>query len=619
MTAELDRSLDWATRFVAEVPAAVALFDRDLRYVAASPAWIAMFGLARASLTGHRHDQLCKAGRAALEAVQRRALAGELVEECRIADDQPASGSLRSRFSARPHRDPAGGVAGVIVGLREDNAPDVLEAVQPVADPLTGLAERHEFTRHLSAALAVPDPAARDPDHRAVLVLAVNLDSFRNLNNLHGFGVGDQVLKIIAERLVLGTRSRISDEADEASRGRDIVARLGADEFGIICGPPALPHAEAEAFAARLLRMVQTPIAIGGLPLRLTASIGFITTTPAHREADDALRDLDLALRQAKALGPSKVSAWEPALTRAATRRYLLAEQLRQAFDNAELALHYQPILRLSDNAMVGAEALLRWNHPSEGLVSSADFLPVLEETGLIVEVGAWVIREAVRQVESWRLLYGRDIIDWISVNLSARQFNDPSSLLATLRAIYDSGFSVHRLKLEITETAFMRNLEITRAVLAQLEALGIRVAIDDFGTGYSSLNSLRHYPVDTIKIDAEFVGQIGTAEGDKLFQALLNICRVYGAAIVAEGIETAAQRDFLRAAGCGFGQGYLLAEPMEGALFGAYALTHAVQASAGPSRSPLGTPPRMPLGGTPSGSARPISPASSTGPLRAG
>jgi EAL domain-containing protein (putative c-di-GMP-specific phosphodiesterase class I) len=351
--------------------------------------------------------------------------------------------------------------------------------------------------------------------------------------------------------------------------------------------------------------MVQNPIAIGAQSFRLTARIGLITTTPDHQGADDALRDLDLALQKAKALGPGKVSAWEPGLTRAATRRYLLAEQLRQAFDNAELALHYQPILRLGDNLMVGAEALLRWNHPSEGLVSSAAFLPILEETGLIVEVGAWVIREAVRQVESWRMLYGRDIIDWISVNLSARQFNDPAPLLTSLRGIYDSGFSVHRLKFEITETAFMRNLDVTRAVLAQLDAMGIRVAIDDFGTGYSSLNSLRLYPVDTIKIDAEFVGQIGTAEGDKLFQGLLNICRVYGAQIIAEGVETMAQRDFLRASGCDFGQGYLFADAMDGALFGAYALTHAVQAGAAPVRT-------RPSGAT-------INPPTSRNPSRAG
>jgi len=449
-------------------------------------------------------------------------------------------------------------------------------------DPLTGLADRHQFARRLQEILSDPDP-----DRRAVTVFALNLDSFRTLNTLHGFRVGDEALKIIAERLVSSTRSRDPGEAGPAPRDRNTVARLGGDEFGIICSPPALSQVEAEAVAARLPRVVAAPIAIGGRSLRLTAGTGFITTIPAHREADDVLRDLDLALRQAKALGPGKVVAWEPALTRAALRRCTLAEEVRRAFDNGELVLHYQPILRLSDMRMVGAEALLRWNHPSEGLGTSASFLPLLEETGLIVEVGCWVIREAVRQIEAWRRLYGRDIVDWVSVNLSARQFDDPASLLATLRGIDGSGFSLHRLRLEITETGFMRNPEMTRAVLAQLDALGIQIAIDDFGTGYSSLNSLRNYPVDTIKIDAEFISQIGTADGEKLAQALLNIAHTYDAAIVAEGIETVAQRDFLAARGCGYGQGYLFAEPMDGALLGAYALTRAVSADPTPPRRP--------------------------------
>jgi len=282
------------------------------------------------------------------------------------------------------------------------------------------------------------------------------------------------------------------------------------------------------------------------------------------------------------------VLAWEPALTRTATRRYSLAEQVRRASDNGELLLHYQPILRLNDSRMVGAEALLRWNHPSEGLVTSGAFLPLLEETGMIVEVGCWVIREVVRQIESWRLLYGRDIIDWVSVNLSARQFDDPSALLATLRGIYEGGFSLRRLRLEITETGFMRNPKVTRAVIEQLDALGIQIAIDDFGTGYSSLNSLHTYPVDMIKIDAEFIARIGTADGEKLAHALLNIARTYDATIIAEGIETAAQRDFLQASGCGLGQGYLFAEPMVGALLGAYALTRATNTDSAPAQKRL-------------------------------
>jgi diguanylate cyclase (GGDEF)-like protein len=574
MNPEFDKPFDWMVRFVSDIPAAVALFDRDLRYVAASKAWIGAFRLWGAPLAGRHHDKLARPGREALKEVQRHALTGDTVEDYHLVDDDAAASPWPASFSARPYRDPDGTIAGVIVGLQEDPETGAGKRV-PAHDLLTGLPDRHQFARRLQEILSDPDPEGRE-----VVCFAVNLDRFRNVNTLHGFAIGDEVLKIIAERLVLGTRSRHLGETGAAARGRDMVARLSGDEFGIICSPPALPREEAEAFAARLPRIIRSPIAIGAKSLRLTGSIGFITTTPAHRDADDALRDLDLALRQAKALGPSKVLAWEPGLTRAAVRRYSLAEQLGRAVDNGELMLHYQPIVRLSDNRMVGAEALLRWNHPSEGLVASAAFLPLLEETGLIVEVGSWVIREAIGRVESWRLIYGRDIVDWVSVNLSTRQFDDPSTLLATLRAVHKGGFAVHRLKLEISETAFMRNPETTRAVLAELDGLGIHIAIDDFGTGYSALKTLRHYPVDTIKIDAEFIAQIGTAEGEERTRTLLNIARTYDAAIIAEGIETPAQRDFLKAGGCGYGQGYLFAEPMDGALLGAYALTRTAHAN---------------------------------------
>ena len=192
------------------------------------------------------------------------------------------------------------------------------------------------------------------------------------------------------------------------------------------------------------------------------------------------------------------------------------------------------------------------------------------------------MIRETVRQMHSWQLLYGREILDWISVNASARQFNDPSPLLATLTEIHNSGFPLNRLKIEITETTFMRNSDTTRLVLKELQRLEICIAIDDFGTGYSSLGTLRHYPVDTIKIDTGFIGQIGTAEGEKLAQALLNIARMYGASVVAEGVETGAQHKLLREVGCDFGQGHFFARPMDAAMLGTFALTRLTGEDAG-------------------------------------
>ncbi|MBV9967933.1 MAG: EAL domain-containing protein, partial [Alphaproteobacteria bacterium] len=306
-----------------------------------------------------------------------------------------------------------------------------------------------------------------------------------------------------------------------------------------------------------------------------------LTTGSTHQREEDVLRDLDVALQEAKMRGPNTVKAWEPALTSAMGRRLAMLDQLHRAVDEGEFVLHYQPILSLKDGQVVGAEALLRWNHPSDGLVPPAVFLPLLEESGLIVPVGCWVIRDVVRQMQVWHMLYGRAMVDWVSVNVSPRQFNDPAPLLATLNEINESGFAMDRLRLELTESAFMRNPDMARAVLKELREFGIRVALDDFGTGYSALGALRQYAVDTIKIDCDFTARLDTLEGKELVLALLKIAGIYGADVVAEGVETPVQRDALRDAGCGFAQGFLFAKPMDGRFFGAYALTHLVESDA--------------------------------------
>lgn len=444
-------------------------------------------------------------------------------------------------------------------------------------DRLTGLATRAAFIGRLQQLLAeggVPD--------RDILAIVINLNDFRSVNTLYGAATGDQVLRVTAERLLSGTRSRGLPEALAAEGRGDLVARLGADEFAILGGPPAPPVAEAEALAARLLRAVENPMQVDGNSLRLAARAGVVATAAGHRSPDDLLRALDLAAQRANALGPGTVVVWQPSLTAAAIRRSTLAMRLRRAFDNGEFVLHYQPVLRLSDSRLVGAEGLLRWNDPSEGLRNCASFVPVLEESGLIVELGNWVLRETVRQVEMWDALYGRDVVDWVGVNLSGLQLRHPEQLLATLRAIDAGGFSLRRLKLEISAAAFTRDPDDADGILGELRALGVRIAIDDFGTGHVGPDSLRRHPVEAIKIDREFIAGIGTAPGERLLQALFAIARLYDAAIIAEGIETPAQRDFLRQIGCGFGQGYLFAEPMDAALFGTYALTHAVETGSG-------------------------------------
>jgi diguanylate cyclase (GGDEF)-like protein len=570
---------DWITRFVDDIPTGVAVFDRDLRYVAANPPWVKTLRLASGSPVGRRHHEVDRVGGAPFAELQRRALFGEVVNGCNTLERDAAGHQSHRAIGVRPWLANDGAVLGVIAALHEIVTAPSDTADHDAHDRLTGIPGRHRFLARLRAAL----PSDAGPG-RGTAMFLLDIDDFKGVNDLYGARVGDRVLKTIATRLLAGIRARATPSGRSnrpiPPAEADLVARLGADEFAIILGSATPTPADAEAFAQRVLQLFATPVIVGEQRIRLNANIGFIVTGPTHLTEDDVLRDLNVALQEAKARGPNNAKAWEPALTSAVARRLALLDQLRRALDEGEFVLHYQPILSLADDRVVGAEALLRWNHPSDGLVAPNDFLPLLEESGLIVPVGAWVIREVVRQMQLWRMLYGRDMLEWVSVNVSGRQFNDPSLLLATLGEINDSGFPLDRLKLEITESAVMRNPEITRAVLSELQDLGIRVALDDFGTGYSALGTLRHYSVDTIKIDRDFTMRLDTEDGRELMLALLKIARIYGATVVSEGIETAAQRDILRDANCDFGQGYLFARPMGGSFFGAYALTHLVEST---------------------------------------
>ncbi len=565
------------TRFVADIPSAVAMFDCELRYVAANNRWLNAFGVVGDGLIGQSPHQVDPHSAPILSDLHRRALSGETVEAYLADDDELAEGASHRIVSARPHRDRDGAILGVVATLHEALAVATEKSLQYATDGLTGLAGRHCFMARVRSAVA-PGNGPRRP----AAIFLLDVENFKGVNDLHGASIGDAVLRVIANRLLAGTRSRSLPAAragkSPASQRTDMVARLGADEFAIILGNPAPNLADTDAFARRLLQAVVSPVIVGEQRIRLSANLGYIITTEAHRTEDDALRDLDVALQEAKLRGPNTAKVWEPALTSTVGRRLVLLDQLRCALDENQFVLHYQPILRMDDGRVVGAEALLRWNHPSDGLVSPAAFLPVLEESGLIVPVGCWVLRETVRQMQVWQMLYGRDLLDWVSVNVSARQFNDPSVLLATLAEIRDSGFSLSRLKIEITESAVMRDTEVTRAVLTELQELGIRIAIDDFGTGYSALGALRDYQVDTIKIDRGFTSAIDTPDGKELVLAMLKIARIYGADVVAEGVETVVERDILRRNGCGYAQGYLFAKPMDGSFFGAFALTHLVE-----------------------------------------
>jgi diguanylate cyclase len=572
---------EWIARLVDDIPTGVAVFDRELRYVAANAPWIAAFRLSSLPLAGQRHDQLDATDGARLAELQRRALAGEAASGSASVESD-ASGRFQHRaIEFRPRRARDGSILGIIGALHaSDAAPSNSEAAD-TPDRLTGIAGREAFLTRVRGALGYGQAPCHD-----TAVFLFDIDDFRGINDHFGTAIGDLVLKTIAGRLRTALRARATpaSHADRPYVGpsADLVARIGADEFAVVLGGEAPALADAEGLAARLMRSATEPVIVGDRRIRITASVGYMITGPGHHTEDDVLRDLNVALQEAKSRGPNSIKPWEPGLTHAPSRRLALLDELRRALDDGEFVLHYQPILNLRDRRVVGAEALLRWNHPRDGLMSPAEFLPLLEESGMIVPVGCWVIREVARQMRVWRMLYGRDMLDWISINVSPRQFNDPSLLLAALAEIDEGGFPLTRLKLEITESAIMRSPEVTRSVLSQMKEIGIRVALDDFGTGYSALGALRHYSVDTIKLDRDFTARLDTSEGQELVLALLTIARIYGAEVVAEGIEVAAQCDFLRRSNCDLGQGYLFAKPMDGSSFGAYALTHLVT---GPQR----------------------------------
>ena len=565
---------DWVRHFVDEIPAGIAVFDLDLRYVAANPRWISAFRLASATLIGRRHDEIEHRSGLGIAELQRRALSGDTVQGYADVEND---GAIQQRLvSVRPRVEADGAVTGVIAALHEFVAAATIQGVEYALDQLTGIAGRPSFLVRVRSVLEESAPGSP--------IFLLDIDNFKGINDLYGARVGDTVLKTVAMRLATSTRSRAllasGAVVSPTQAHADLVARLGADEFGIILGRPA-NSTDADIFARRLLQVVGAPILAGEQRIRLTASVGYLITGPGQGSEDDVLRDLDVALQEAKLRGPNSAKSWEPVLTSAMGRRLSMLDQLHRAVDESEFVLHYQPILSLKDGRVVGAEALLRWNHPSDGLVPPAVFLPLLEESGLIVQVGCWVIRDVVRQMQVWHMLYGRAMVDWVSVNVSPRQFNDPAPLLATLNEINEGGFPLDRLKMELTESAFMRSPEMARGVLKDLRELGIHIALDDFGTGYSALGALRQYTVDTIKIDCDFTSRLDTTEGRELVLALLKIAGIYGAEVVAEGVETAVQRDTLRDAGCGFGQGFLFAKPMEGRFFGAFALTHLVESAA--------------------------------------
>jgi diguanylate cyclase (GGDEF)-like protein/PAS domain S-box-containing protein len=407
-------------------------------------------------------------------------------------------------------------------------------------DALTNLPNRTLFRERLELALS------RVTRHEKVAVLCLDLDNFKNVNDSLGHPVGDDLLKEVSRRL------------KGCIRESDTVARLGGDEFAIVKAGGEPQGTDAASLASRIVEVVSAPYDIQGHQVIVGTSIGISVAPSDGTESDQILKNADMALYRAKADGRGTYRFFEVGMDARAQARRLLELDMRAALRRGEFEVYYQPIHDLKTDQISSFEALVRWNHPLRGMTLPGDFIPLAEETGLIVPIGNWVLRKACADAASW----SRDVS--VAVNISPAQFRTRDLVPSVVDALAASGLPAHRLELEITESVLIHDSDATLATLHQLRGLGIRITMDDFGTGYSSLSYLRSFPFDKIKIDRSFVQEL-SSRGDSMaiVRAVTGLGRSLGISTTAEGVETNEQLSLLRSEECTEVQGYLFSPPM--------------------------------------------------------
>jgi diguanylate cyclase (GGDEF)-like protein len=413
-------------------------------------------------------------------------------------------------------------------------------------DALTNLPNRLLFREQLEHTLAHL--------HRGeqAAVLSIDLDRFKHVNDTLGHPVGDELLIAVAQRL------------RECTREGDTIARLGGDEFVIVQVATDLQPAETIALASRIVDVISAPFDIGGSQVLVGASIGIALAPADGADPDQLLKNADLALYRAKSDGRGTYRFFEAEMDARAQARRLLELDLRAAIAQGEFELHYQPILDLSTDTIVSVEALVRWNHPRRGLVTPLEFIPLAEETGLIVPLGEWILRQACSEAAKWP--HGISV----AVNLSPAQFKSRGLILTVVNAVAAAGLPPGRLELEITESVLLQNGEETLATLHSLRKFGVRISMDDFGTGYSSLSYLRSFPFDKIKIDRSFITDLATRNDSMaIVRAVTGLGKSLGITTTAEGVETSEQLALLRTEGCTEVQGFLLSQPVSATAIG--------------------------------------------------
>ena len=422
-------------------------------------------------------------------------------------------------------------------------------AHQAVHDALTGLPNRLLAAERLEQALARSSRTGSE-----VAVLFVDLDRFKLVNDSRGHAAGDELLVTVAERL------------RRVVRGSDVVARFGGDEFVVVCEDRTAAF-EASRVAHRITEALRDPFVVDGQEVFLSASVG-IAVSEGAGSPETLLRDADAAMYRAKEKGRSRSEFFDATMRTAAIEHLETQSALHRAIERDELRVLYQPVVDVASGAVTGVEALVRWDHPQFGLVPPASFIPLAEETGLIVPIGAWVLGEATAQLARWRQQpWGGSLT--VNVNLSARQLRQPDLVPALMAALLRSGLEPGRLCLELTETTFMEDAGNHRETLTAIQELGVGLAIDDFGTGYSSLTYLKRFPVSVLKVDQAFVRGLGEDASDTaIVKSVIDLAHALGLVVVAEGVETSEQVEHLRELGCDLAQGYFFARPEPAADF---------------------------------------------------
>ena len=416
-------------------------------------------------------------------------------------------------------------------------------------DALTGLPNRFLFMERLEEALK---RAKQHPDYRFA-VLFLDCDRFKVVNDSLGHFVGDELLVALARRL-------------EASLNQtDTLARLSGDEFAILLTEIENINS-VTLIADEILKALSFPFQLKRQEVFINASIGITLSNLNYEQSEYLLRDADTAMYRAKTLGKGQYQIFDSEMHNAAIEVLQLENDLRRAVNQQEFIVHYQPIVALPTGKIVGFEALVRWKHPQQGLISPTLFIPIAEETGLINPIGNWVLREACYQLQQW---YHQKLTDYpltMSVNLSVRQFAQPDLIEQIDTILAETQLNPQSLKLEITESVIMKNSQPVKVILQQLQERQIQLCIDDFGTGYSSLSYLHNFPIDNIKIDRSFISSLdGNSDNLGLVSAIMNIAQALKMSVTAEGIETAQQLEQLRVLNCDFGQGYLFSKPLDG------------------------------------------------------